>query len=271
MSGGLPLVGLHGAPRSGTSWIGQIFNSAPEVAYRYQPFFAHAFRPRVDAAETPADLERILDEVAGTEDDFVLQRGAARVARAELAFAKTAPRWMVYKEVRYHHLLPQLMRIERFKGVGIVRDPVAVLDSWARAPREFDPAWDLQAEWRSAPRKNAGRVEEFYGYEGWKRAALTFRALAAEHPDRFRLLRYERLTADPMGETKALFDFLGLELSPPVRDFLTRSTSRHDGDPYGVFRDGRTAPDAPPSAVTPAIREAIRRDLHESGLDDYAA
>ncbi len=41
----LPIIGLHGAPRSGTTWIGQIFNSAPQVAFRFQPFFAHAFRP----------------------------------------------------------------------------------------------------------------------------------------------------------------------------------------------------------------------------------
>ena len=37
-------LALFGCPRSGTSWLGQIFNSAPDVAYRYQPLFSYEFK-----------------------------------------------------------------------------------------------------------------------------------------------------------------------------------------------------------------------------------
>ena len=34
-------VAIFGVPRSGTSWLGQIFNSSPMVAYRFQPLFSY--------------------------------------------------------------------------------------------------------------------------------------------------------------------------------------------------------------------------------------
>ena len=262
----LPVIGLHGAPRSGTTWIGQIFNSAPEVAFRFQPFFAHAFRPRVDATTSAAALDQILKDIAATDDDFILQR--ARLTDGDLAFAKVEQSRVVYKEARYHHLLPTLMQIPRFQGVGIIRDPLEALSSWRAAPREFDPAWDFGAEWREAGLKNGGRIEEFFGYEGWKRAALIFQAMAASYPDRFRILRYCDLTADPVGVVSDLFGFLGLTVSDQTRTFLTRSTSRDDGDTYGVFRDlsRRTAPDVPPE-----VRQAVLDDVARCDLATYLA
>jgi hypothetical protein len=265
----IPVIGLHGAPRSGTTWIGQILNSAPETAYRFQPFFAYAFRPRADAARTPQALDALLDAITTTDDDFVLQRGDRRLARRELAFEKTAPTHLVYKEVRYHHLLPQLMQLPRFTGVGIVRNPYDVLSSWVNAPREFDPAWDFAEHWRHAPAKNAGRPEEFYGYEGWKRAALVFREMAAEHPGRFHILDYDAVVRDPLREMAALFGALGLPFGTQVEAFIASSTSSDDGDPYGVFRSGETARGDP--RLTPEIRDWIARDLEQSGLASYAA
>ena len=263
----LPVIGLHGAPRSGTTWIGQIFNSAPEVAFRFQPFFAHAFRARVDAATSAAELDQILKDIAVTEDDFILQRGRPNTD-GDLAFAKSRASVTVYKEARYHHLLPTLMEIPRFKGVGIIRDPLEALSSWRNAPREFDPTWDFGTEWRDARIKNAGRIEEFFGYEGWKRAALIFQDLAAKHPDRFRILRYGDLTADPVGVVGALFGFLGVAMTDQTATFLRRSTSRDDGDTYGVFRDlsRRAAPDLPD-----AVRQAVLEDVARCDLATYLA
>lgn len=258
----LPVIGLHGAPRSGTTWIGQIFNSAPEVAFRFQPFFAHAFRPRVDAAASAGDLDQILKDIAASDDDFILQRGG-QAPDNDLVFAKSPPAQVVYKEARYHHLLPTLMDILRFKGVGIIRDPLEVLSSWKNAPREFDPAWDFGAEWREAGLKNGGRIEEFFGYEGWKRAALIFQAMTARDPDRFRILRYGDLVADPVGVVTELFGFLGLAMTEQTQAFLSRSTSRDDGDTYGVFRDlsRRAAPDLPAEVRTAVLDDVARCDL----------
>src|SRR6185312_12877245 len=175
----------------------------------------------------------ILGEIATTEDDYILQRGAATLARHELRFPKREITQVVYKEVRFHHRLPELMSIPRFRGVGIVRNPLDVLASWVRAPREFRPEWRLADEWRRAPSKNQGRVEEFYGYEQWKAAARLFERLQAETPGRFRVVSYQSLVVDPLGETQRLFAFAGLPMDDQVRAFLARSTSSEDDDPYG--------------------------------------
>ncbi|WP_374573312.1 sulfotransferase [Phenylobacterium sp.] len=260
----MPVIGLHGAPRSGTSWIGQIFNSAPEVAYRFQPFFAYAFHERADNARTAGDLDAILRDIALTDDAYILQTGERRLAQREVSFAKAAPQALVYKEVRFHHLLPQLMEIDRFSGVGIVRDPIDVLSSWIKAPREFKPEWSVEAEWRFAASKNGGRPEEFYGYEGWKRAALLFEDLQAKAPRRFRILSYDALLDRPLATVTALFEALGLPMSGQVEAFVESSTASADDDPYGVFRDislGRS-----PSILSAAIQDWIREDVQRSGL-----
>ena len=56
MSAAKNIIAIHGAPRSGTSWLGQLFNSSPQVAYRYQPFFSYAFRGRIDTGSDVASL-----------------------------------------------------------------------------------------------------------------------------------------------------------------------------------------------------------------------
>lgn len=263
----LPVVGLHGAPRSGTTWLGEIFNSVPSAAYRYQPFFAYAFRARVDAARSAEDLEGILRDILATEDDFILQRGERRLAASGTAFAKAAPTHLVYKEVRYHQLLPRLLELPRFRGVGIIRNPLEVLNSWRHAPREFDPAWSFEAEWRRAERKNAGKPEEHYGYEGWKRAARQFEACRDAAPDRFRIARYADILADPETEIAGLLAFAGLPMTEQTAEFIARSTSTHQDDPYGVFRDHRERRAGEP--LLKAIVDEVVADVEACGLAGY--
>ena len=37
-------IAIHSAPRSGSSWLGQILNSSPKVCFRFQPLFSYAFK-----------------------------------------------------------------------------------------------------------------------------------------------------------------------------------------------------------------------------------
>ena len=38
------IISIHGVPRSGTSWLGQILDSSPKVRYKFQPLFSYAFK-----------------------------------------------------------------------------------------------------------------------------------------------------------------------------------------------------------------------------------
>jgi hypothetical protein len=263
------VVAIHGAPRSGTSWLGQLFNSNPQVAYRYQPFFSYAFRGRVDAHTGAPELQRFFADLVATNDDFVLQTGSGRLSVGTHRFEKVAITHLVYKEVRFHHLLPHLLAMQpRLKAIGIVRDPRAVLASWTRAPREFDPTWSLQEEWRSAQRKNAGLEENWFGYERWKQLAGHFLVLSAQYQDRFRLVRYEDLIQDPESCLHALFDFCGLTFGDQTRRFVAESTSHDDGDAYGVLRQH----DAPKMVgIDAAIGDRIAEELRGTPLSQFLA
>lgn len=232
------VVAVHGAPRSGTTWLGELFNSSPVVAYRYQPLFSHAFRGRVDSSSDAQSLASFFADLAATDDEFVLQAGSGRLAAtAAPGFGKTSPTHLVYKEVRFHDLLPHfLATVPGLVGVGIVRDPRAVLASWKNAPREYDPGWSFTREWRHAPAKNAGLPENWYGFERWRELATLFLELAARYSDRFRVVRYEDLVADPMLQMGDLLSFCGLEMQAQTLRFIEDSTSRDDHDPYGVFK-----------------------------------
>lgn len=262
------IVAIHGAPRSGTSWLGQLFNSNEHVAYRYQPLFSHSFRGRIDTSSGRPELARFFADLLATDDPFVLQRGAAALAGYELIFAKSGISHLVYKEVRFHDLLPHLIeQLPELQAVGIVRDPRAVIRSWTAAPREFREEWDLEHEWRDAPAKNAGRQENWYGFERWKALAELFLRLRDRFPGRFTLIRYEALVERPERVLQMLFDRCGLTVTRQVGEFLRRSQNEQDSSPYGVFRKVRGARRL--DALIPSIALSIEQELQGSALEQF--
>jgi hypothetical protein len=261
-------VAIHSAPRSGSTWLGQVFNSSPHTRYAYQPLFSYAFKDALDARSTGADVRRFFAAIAATDDEFVRQADHVRRGLVP-AFAKDgAVRAIVYKEVRYHHLLPHLLEVdEELRAIGLVRHPLAVLDSWRRAPREFraDLGWDFLEQWRSGSLKNEGRPENFFGYDKWKEVAATFVDLAARFPSRFRLVRYADLLADPHAVVADLFAFCGLPIGPATAGFLDESRSRHSDETYSVFR--RKAHDRGYRERLPAsIQRVVEADLADTPL-----
>ena len=120
---------VFGVPRSGTTWLGELMNSHPELIYRFQPLFSYEFKSALDEDSTTEEINLFYKQIREASSDFVL-RGRE--------FAKSArPAGVLFKEVRYLHLIPLLLR----SGVRVVfirRHPVDVLNSWYQAPREFD-------------------------------------------------------------------------------------------------------------------------------------
>ena len=231
-------VSIHGVPRSGTSWLGQIFNSHPEVAYRHQPLFSHRFKNRLDKHFSAVQLSQFLDELyACNDDDFINdQWEESRVLPFEFSKSE-APATMVMKMVRFHHLVARMLELNpELRVIGIVRHPCAVINSWLQAPREFDPSWDPMEEWQCAPRKNRGRAEEFNGFHKWQEVAQIFLDLDTRH-ERFMLVRYEDLVDDPLVTSRALLAFCGLGEQDQVSRFIAASQQEHDAGEYALTKD----------------------------------
>jgi hypothetical protein len=267
----LPVIGIHGAPRSGTTWLGQLFNSNPNVKYCFQPFFSYAFRGRASETSSTQELIALFRDMFASEDDFVTQRGNARLARSAPEFIKSTPTHLVYKEVRFHHLLPHLLDVlPEFKTIGLVRDPRFVLASWFRAPREFDASWSVVREWRNAPHKNAGLKENWYGFERWVELTNLFLQLKREHPKRFMLIRYEDLVFDTCGVMAQLLAFSGIGMHEQTERFIQATTSVDDNDPYGVSRIGvAEVLNSPPHDLDAGIAEEVRHEVMGTPLECF--
>ena len=263
-------IAVHGAPRSGTTWVAEILNSSPRTVVKYQPLFSYALKDFLGPDSTTREIDAFFEKLETTADDFldqVEQRADGRLAR----FEKQTCTHVVYKEVRYHHLLGNLMaRGTDVRLVGCIRNPLSVINSWLRAPREFrgDLGWEIEEEWRRAPKKNLGRPEEFHGYERWKDAARILLDLGRAYPERVHLVEYRRLVAEPRRGTEDLFAFCGLEVEEPTRAFLERSTSQANPDAYSVFRSRQTD-DAWKDQLDPAIAAEIQADLFGTALERF--
>lgn len=230
-------VAIFGVPRSGTSWLGQLFNSSPRVAYRFQPLFSYAFKGRIDRDSTGEEILEFYRELLETDDPFVLQNENLS-GNPTPDFEKTAITHLVWKEVRYLHLMEHILETTQTKIIGLVRHPCAVIHSWFNAPKEFDPSWDPKEEWLYASKKNSGE-EDFYGYLRWVEATQTFLSLNNRFPERFRIEKYEDLNEAPRHRLARLFEFAGLSLEEQTKAFIRESTGTSSDDPYGVYRKNK--------------------------------
>lgn len=260
---------VAGAPRSGTSWLGQIVDSSPQVVYRYQPLFSYAFKNFVDFDSPPQRWQELFERLYVARDDFLEQR-KQRESGAYPTFEKDPdPRLLAFKETRYHYLLRKMLESSGvLRLVAVVRNPCAVVNSWIRNPREFPPGSDLRTEWRFGACKNEGREENFFGFYKWKELVHIFMDLRAQHPDRVHLVRYEDLLDRPEEESQRIFDFLGLQLGESTRRFLAESHQRTSEDPYGVFRAGEVR-DRWRDELPDFIAREIERDLAGTALESY--
>lgn len=228
-------VALFGVPRSGTTWLGQIFNSSPSVAFRYQPLFSYEFKDRLSDRSTKHDIDEFNNDLLDAKSNFVLQKETLS-GQPNIGFHKEEITTLVWKEVRYLKLIDNIVRKSDTKVILLTRHPGAVLNSWLSIPKEFDASWNPLNEWRLALKKNDGKDENFFGYEKWKEAVALFIKLEREFPKQVMIVKYEDLNNDSIAVTERLFDFVGLNIEQQTKDFIAASKSSSDNDPYGVFR-----------------------------------
>jgi hypothetical protein len=259
-------VVIVGMPRSGTSWLGQIVESCPEVRFRLSPIFSYALKNRVDESSTGAEWEALLRDAYGSDDAFMEQTEHRDAGRYPVFREKQAqPPVLAIKMTRFHNLLRSMFRhLDTMKMVAIVRHPCGAIHSWLTTPREFPPDADPAAEWRRGGcRKTA--PEEFWGFEDWKRVTRLHLELERCHPDRFRIQRYEPLVEDAERETRELLAFLGLKCTAQTLAFVRDSQSRHIDHTHAVFKDPGVK-DRWKSELDASIRDAILRELRDTEL-----
>lgn len=232
-------IAIHSVPRSGSTWLGAIFDSHPDVRYRMQPLFSYAFKDYLNENSSLERINKFFKEISDSEDDFLHQQEAKKNALIPVFEKSDNPGHICYKEVRYHYILKNLIKKDKdIKVIGIIRNPFSVINSWLKAPKEFkaELGWKVEEEWRNAPSKNQNRPEEFNGYEKWKEVAILFLELKKHFPEQFYLLEYNKLLQNPEVQVRKLFSFCDLSLAPHTMKFLDESTQSNHSDPYAVFK-----------------------------------
>ena len=231
-------IAIHSVPRSGSSWLGQILNSSPSICFRFQPLFSYAFKDYLNEKSTQEDILTFFEKISKSNDDFLLQTDKVQSGEYPSFAKEDKLSHIVYKEVRYHNILENLLRKdEELKVIGLIRSPFAVINSFLESPREFrkDLGWIEEDEWRYAMKKNCNKEEEFFGYEKWKEVYILFKKLEQKYKNRFCIIYFDALISDTLKEVERIFNFCNLEINRQTIEFLNDSKSSEKKSVYSVF------------------------------------
>lgn len=256
-----PLGAVFGAARSGTTWLGAMINSHPQVAYRFEPFHrraGHAATDRVRAlllsdSLCDADLDEVYELLRHPHPmtkrepffpkSFRRNRGIGltyRLSRARLLPAAVFSRlytpfdraMVIFKEVSLDPVMANLARRTSMPIVYIVRHPVAVCASELRAQaagklptgRQRHMA-EVLGKWRpDLLEEYAERLEKLSLIE---RNALLWRMevetglRAGLASDTVLTITYEALAMDPLGVLGTVLEHFGLVLPEQTAAFVT--------------------------------------------------
>lgn len=230
-------IAIHSVPRSGSSWLGEIINSAPNVNYAFQPLFSYDFKSRLNDTSAKEDIDAFFNDISLSDDSFIRQKDDRLNNRKPIFMKNNIFDTIAYKEVRYHSILENMLNeTSDVKVIGLVRDPRAVMSSWYKAKREFrtDLGWKLDEELMFAEKKNENRKEEYFGLAKWVETTLLFEQLAKKYPANFKLVMYNDLIFDTENIVRDIFSFLDLEFSQSTLSFL--SLDKEIDATYSVFK-----------------------------------
>jgi len=263
------IVVIAGVPRSGTSWLGQIVDSSPEVAYRFQPFFSYAFKDAVQIDSLRHEYEEFFKGLYQSDDVFLLQTDKRQDGQYPVFRENPSPSCLAFKTCRYQYLIPKMLGLfPNLVLIGIVRHPCGAINSWLKNPSEFPATADQLAEWRFGACKNLGRSEEFFGFYKWKEVAHLYLDLQQKYPDRVLVVHYDKLVENTWPVVNRIFSFAGLQISEQTRSFIAQCQSTHVETSYSVFRN-RSVKDKWRTELAHSIRDEILFDLKGTRLEVF--
>ncbi len=280
---------LFGMPRSGTTWVGKIFDSHPSTFYRHEPDSVERLPLPLlsspQAEEHCAEIQNALQRYGQMNHPKVcaklplfpkryLSPLGLSAFKAGVYFAKAAgrlipidsvpaaPRWrpapsgmrLVWKSIESLGRLGLLYRcLSPCHAIHIVRHPCGHVASVLRgeAKGKFVD--------RTPASEDYGVLQRLLETPQARRLGLDLPSLEAMTPEErlawrwalfnqkahdelrdepgYTLLIYDRLCADPLGETQRLFQHCELDWHAQTEHFLRQSTVNEDSAYYSVFKD----------------------------------
>jgi len=265
----MKIAWLTGMPRSGTTWVSQFFAASPNVRVKFCPLFSYAFKNCMTLDDDATAWQEFFNRVYVTADEYMDQLHLKRQGLIPHFQNKNpAPETLFIKSNRHHHLTENLMRLlPDLRMIALVRNPMAMMNSWLNNSSEFPAGAEPLQEWRSGSCRKTG-TGEFWGFDDWKRVTTMHLNLYDRYPDRFFLYRYEDCLRDPHGQARSMFSSLDIEYSKYVDEFIRTSHSSHNDSTRSVFKSGQ-APDKWKGTLDPRIIDGIVADLSGTALGRF--
>jgi len=264
------IVWLNGMPRSGTSWLSQIFDSHPDVKFKLSPLFSYAFKNYVDENSSSSKWQELFVKLYNYPPDEFMDQILRRDKNEYPIFREKAPvsKYLVIKATRFHNLTRTMLhRVPDLKLVHIVRNPCGAINSWLKAPNEFPEHLNPLQEWKSG-RCRKTEKSEYWGFEDWVSVTNLYEELQSDYPNNVRIVSYEDLVDSPVTTTQEMFEFVGMRVDDQTKLFLTQSNARHDDRQYSVFKN-KNVRDKWQAQLDQQIVTEIYKAIKNSKLEKY--
>lgn len=232
------VIAIFGMPRSGTSFLGQVFDSCPQVAYRLEPIFSYRLKNMVNNKSTKEEFLDFFEKAFDAHDDEFMNQVDKRAKGHYPTFQKVGEDTLVFKTTRFHHLLFNLMELfdeDFLKVVSLVRHPAGAISSWIDHPNEFPSDCDYKEEWRSGNCRKTS-IEEFWGFDDWKKVMTQHLELEKKYKN-FSIFQYENIINNIENEVQSLFNFSDIPYTEQTKSFLLEAQNKNIDDPYAVYKD----------------------------------
>ena len=237
------LVILISQPRSGSSWIGSIFDNIDDAFYVYEPLHPSNYKASKVHLTVQKYQEEILRSLCECKfDDEIVAYGLydkSRKVTASRTFSggllpdvkllNNACRSSKYRVAKVLQLVhPNLLPIVKYKYkcqidvVHLVRDPRASIKSRMDTFKRF-MSNDLEME-QFTPDLISNASTTICN-QIMKRRQLLSRSKAV---NKYLTLSYEMFALDPVKEMKNVFSLLGLDWTNNTEDFIKESSSGTD-------------------------------------------
>ncbi len=283
------LTFVLGEPRSGTTWVGKIIDSHPDVIYRHEPDLTR-HEPVLPFVIADKDTARFIGPTRKHFTDLLTKPTLKSVGQqplfpksyyapgiralrtgltAALMGLRSAANWRGLNDLYIPDLLwtsgqPNLRFVLKSiaaagrvavlrqafpdaKIILLLRHPCghvrSVMEGRRRAMFEPDDIVKSIATMPNAQRYGvtAGSLRSASDLElvTWRWALRTERMLnVLTRSDNCYVVHYEAICENPLVETRALFEFIGLNLHPQTERFIRDSTEYRGSERYyRVFRD----------------------------------
>lgn len=269
-----------GLPRTGTTWIASILNTAEAIKYFHEPFNHN------NVAEAAMYSMKY---IRAGDDDYVFARFCSDAfvgrtdgpnVRSQLSWRyRRFPWWpgrVMVKDVHSFGALEWIHQHISPVTIIVMRHPCAVAASWLRLnygiesfqrlldqPNLID---DYLEPFEGLLRSARGYLEKIGAL--WGATYYVMLQQQRIHSD-WILVQHEELCRDPVEQYRKLFRILDLQWTQKTDELIAVSTTRHSNKPYELERISSQEPDKWKEELSAEQIEQVRQFVEPFGIQYY--